>query len=237
MRLKGKIALVTGGTKGLGQALIKSLSSEGARVITCARSISSSDKVQNVVYMEADVTNEDDISTLVKDIEENFGSVNILINNAGYGGRLAKAWETDSDEILKHWKTNTNAPISLIRKIIPSMLKNKDGTIVNISSQAGKRAVPGLSAYSSSKFALVGYADALAKEIEGTGVRCFTICPAGMNTKLRGSLFQDAEKKQDPNVVAKLITEMICESLPAMNGAEVLIKDGKVVSIEHSRTN
>jgi len=237
MRLKGKNALVTGGTKGLGLALVKSLSNEGANVVTCARSISSSNKEPNVVYMEADISKEDEVSTLVKDIEESLGPVSLLINNVGYGGSLAKAWETDSDEVLKHWMTNTNAPISLIRKIIPSMLKNRDGTIVNIASQAGKRAVPGLSAYSSSKFALVGYADALAKEIEGTGVKCITICPAGMNTEVRRSLFDDAEKQQDPGVVAHLITDMICGSIPTMNGAEVIIKDGKVVSVEHSRTN
>ena len=116
------------------------------------------------------------------------------------------------------------------------MVNTKESWICNISSQAGKRAVPNLAAYSATKFALIGMTQALSKENDWSNLSCISVCPAGMNTDMRESLFgiKDAQKQQTSMSVAKIIKNILTKTIPVENGSEILIKNGRIQRIELS---
>lgn len=241
MELKSKVALVTGGTRGLGAAIVKRLSLEGCEVVSCARRIpkvaggyaQAADSLPLV--FEADVSQQAGATGLVQLVRERLGVPDILVNNVGYCGTTAKAWETPTDEFASSWAGNVMSAVWLTRLLLPEMLKRDRGIIVYISSQAGKRAVPRLAAYSASKFALMGFTQVVAKEIEGSCVKSLTICPAGMNTSMREAVFGDAANQQSPDAVAKTIVDVLSNTVEVPHGAEIIIRGGKIVHVERPR--
>ena len=108
------------------------------------------------------------------------------------------------------------------------MKKNNSGTIINISSRAGRRAVPKLSAYTAAKFAVRGLTESVAKELQDTGIKCISISPAGVNTGMRAMVFgqEDAENQQDTSRINEVISRILSGSLKVSNGSDiVIIKD------------
>jgi len=179
--LKGKKALVTGGTKGIGQAIADELAKAGAQVIVSART-----KPEETPhhFIAADLTNADDVSQLAKEVEDTFGGIDILINNVGGlttpGGGHSKL--TDA-----HWQQeldlNLISAIRLDRVLLPKMIEKQNGVIIHISSVAGKQALWSLNmAYAVSKAALNSYSKALATELAGQGVRVLTVAPGATKT-------------------------------------------------------
>ena len=236
---KSKVALVTGGSKGLGSALVsRFISDDNCSVVSCARHLPPGTVSENPshTFIKADVSQEKEVDRLVSAVLEKHNTIDILVNNVGYGGKLEKAWLISSEQFKIHWINNFMSSVWTTRLVLPLMLDKGHGTIVYVSSQAGKRAVPGVSAYSASKFALVGFAQAVAKEISGSGVKVLTVCPAGMNTSMREELFHDSGKQQSVDTVAGIISDVISGVPDLPNGSEVLIRDGKIIHVECSRT-
>ena len=174
------------------------------------------------------------MSSFADPLIESGKPIDILINNAGYGGTLSTLADTTEEELADHVALNFVSPFLLTKRLLPMLLAAKQGWIVNLASQAGKRGVPRLAAYSATKFALVGMGQTLAKELQDTSVTCVTICPGGMNTSMREDLFGDAGKQQTTMSVATIIRDIITGVIPVSTGAEVLIKDGRIQRIELS---
>ncbi|MEH3114339.1 SDR family oxidoreductase [Pedobacter terrae] len=181
LNLKGKRALVTGGTKGIGQAIADELAKAGAQVIVSARTEPEETPHH---FIAADLTNADDVSRLAKEIEDTFGGIDILINNVGGLTTPSGGHSTLTDA---HWQQeldlNLISAIRLDRVLLPKMIEKQNGVIIHISSVAGKQALWNLNmAYAVSKAALNSYSKALATELAGKGVRVLTVAPGATKT-------------------------------------------------------
>lgn len=179
--LKGKTALVTGGTKGIGKAIADELAKAGAQVIVSART---KPEVTTHHFIAADVTNSDDVELLAREIEAAYGGINILINNVGGLTTPGGGHSTLTDT---HWQQeldlNLISAIRLDRKLLPKMIEKQSGVIIHISSVAGRQALWNLNlAYAVSKAALNSYSKALATELAGKGVRVLTVAPGATKT-------------------------------------------------------
>src|SRR5438132_3634487 len=164
----GKTAIVTGGSRGIGRAIVLALAREGARVaFTYAQNKAMADEIANgdtIVGFQADVTNMDQAKDVVKQVKEKFGRIDILVNNAGItrDKLLALMSEKDWDDVLD---TNLKGVFNLTKPVVGMMLRQRSGAILNITSISGIVGMPGQVNYSSSKAGMIGFTKALAKEI------------------------------------------------------------------------
>lgn len=180
--LEGKVALVTGGTKGIGKAIADRLAQAGAKVIVTARNQPESDVKHH--FIAADLTNPQDVSNLTKEIETKFGGVQILINNVGGLTTPGGGFSALTDE---HWESelqlNLLSGIRLDKALLPKMIEAKSGVVIHISSVAAKQALWNLNlAYAVSKAALNAYSKAIATELAPQGVRVLTVSPGATKT-------------------------------------------------------
>lgn len=192
-KLNNKTALITGAGKGLGKAIALALAAEGVNLALIARTESDLKKVAdeakeinstiNVVYATADVSNFDDVAKVCTKIATSLGSIDILVNNAGIG-KFGKFLELEVTEWENIVKTNLFGPYYFIKHILPQMLERKNGDIVNISSTAGLKGAPLTSAYSASKFGLMGLSESLMYEARKSNIRVFTLTPSTIATDL-----------------------------------------------------
>ena len=168
MGFDGKVAIVTGGSRGIGRAIVQALASEGAKVaFTYAQNKVAADEVANadtVVGFQADVTSFDEAKNLAKQVKERFGRVDILVNNAGItrDKLLALMSEKDWDDVID---TNLKGVFNLTKPVVGMMLRQRSGSILNITSISGVVGMAGQANYSSSKAGMIGFTKALAKEI------------------------------------------------------------------------
>jgi len=182
--LRGKNAIVTGASRGLGVYIAKRLADEGVNVVLAARS---AEKLEDVcatcastgvraISVAADVTSLDDQRRLVATAEREFGAVDILVNNAGIE-IVAPFKELSLDQIDDVIRTNLSAPIWLTKLVLQSMLARRSGAIVQVASLAGKTPVPYNSIYATTKAGLINFSESLQIELKGTGVTSSVVCP------------------------------------------------------------
>jgi NAD(P)-dependent dehydrogenase (short-subunit alcohol dehydrogenase family) len=187
--LAGKVVVITGGSRGLGLVLARALLERGARVAICARDEPEIVRARELlapyggeVYGAAcDVTDRDEVRRFIASVEDDFGPIDVLINNAGIiqVGPLALMTEDDFEQALE---VNLRGPLHAMLAVLPAMRKRKAGRIVNIASIGGKIAVPHLAPYSTSKFALVGLSEAMRAELVSDGIYVTTVCPGLLRT-------------------------------------------------------
>lgn len=190
--LKGKIALVTGGTKGIGRAIAERLSQAGAKVIVTARN-KAEDANPDHHFIAADVTQHTQVTGLVQEINDSFGGIDILIDNIGGLTTPGGGFSSLTDE---HWETelqlNLLSAIRLDRALLPKMIEKKNGVIIHISSVAGLQPLWNLNlAYAVSKAALNAYSKSLASELAGKGIRVVTVSPGATKTPPMEKFVQD----------------------------------------------
>ncbi|QXV63941.1 SDR family oxidoreductase [Mucilaginibacter sp. 21P] len=180
--LKGKRALVTGGTKGIGKAIADELAAAGATIIVSART-KPDDTTHH--FISADLTKADQVSALAKEIADTFGGIDILINNVGGLTTPGGGHSTLTDELWQQeLDLNLISAIRLDRILLPQMIEKKSGVIIHISSVAGKQALWNLNmAYAVSKAALNSYSKALSTELADKGVRVLTVAPGPVRTE------------------------------------------------------
>ncbi|MDE3180702.1 MAG: SDR family oxidoreductase [Acidobacteriota bacterium] len=189
--LKNKVAVVTGGTRGIGYSIAEALVKEEARVFVCGRKgaevkkavdslagLSSEDKAGGA---EADVSRYEDCRRLIRAAADRFGGIDILVNNAGVGifNPIDQLKPEDWDAVIG---TNLSGVFYCCREAIPLMRQRGGGYIFNISSLAGVNAFPGGSAYNASKFGLNGFSEAMMQEIRYDGIRVSYIMPGSVAT-------------------------------------------------------
>ncbi|HSU26956.1 MAG TPA: SDR family oxidoreductase [Chitinophagaceae bacterium] len=184
-----KVVVVTGGTDGIGKALVDALLSQGAKVATCGRNHDKLYRLQseypsaNLVTMVADVSNENDCHRLMEITVKDFGGIDVLINNAGVSMH-ALVKEANIDVIKKVMNINFFGTVYCTRYALESIIERK-GTIVGVSSIAGYRGLPGRSGYSASKFAMQGWLEAIRTELTGDGVNVMWVCPGFTTSNIR----------------------------------------------------
>ena len=190
---KQKIVMITGASKGLGKALAMKFAEEGAKVAICARNAGPLKEVEEVlramgaevVACEADVSNARDVDRFVSVTEEMWGSVDVLINNAsvfGPGPRLLADYP--EEEFLEVLRINTLNPFLVTKRVLPGMISSGTGSVINITSEAGRTGFGEWGAYGISKFAVEGLTQTWADELDGTGVRVNMVDPGEMDTDM-----------------------------------------------------
>jgi NAD(P)-dependent dehydrogenase (short-subunit alcohol dehydrogenase family) len=184
--MESSVWLITGCSSGIGRALAAAALSAGHRVVLTARTIDSLQELAalhpaKALVLPLDVTKPVRISEIVAQVESHFGTIDVLVNNAGVG-YLAAVEEGRDEEIRWQFETNFFGPAALARAVLPGMRRRGRGTIVNISSMAGFIGMMGMGYYSASKFALEGLTEALWQELEPLGLRAMLVEPGGFRT-------------------------------------------------------
>jgi short-subunit dehydrogenase len=189
-KLERNVSVVTGASSGIGRDLAVLLAREGCKVVLCARNLEKlnlvADEIKkfggDVIVVKADIGDYNDIDNLIETVINKFSRIDILVNNAGYGiyGNFHIA---PFDEMEKLIRVNFLGSAYAIYRVIPFMISQGGGTIVNISSVVGKRGVPGMAIYSASKFALTGLTEALRVEYKKYGIHFISVHPGSTKTK------------------------------------------------------
>lgn len=188
---KDKVVVVTGGTDGIGKALVEELLSAGAKVATCGRNHDKLYRLQAgfpsfpLHTMVADVSNENDCRRFIETTIKFYGGIDILINNAGISMR-ALLKDASIDVIRKVMDINFFGAVYCTKYALPSIIERK-GTIVGVSSIAGYRGLPGRNGYSASKFALQGWLEAIRTELMADGVHVMWVCPGFTASNIRNA--------------------------------------------------
>tara|TARA_B100001057_G_scaffold458260_1_gene507325 strand:- start:835 stop:1584 length:750 start_codon:yes stop_codon:yes gene_type:complete len=185
-----RIAIITGGAQGFGLAITKRIIQSGGKVIVWDIDKEAIEKAQkeinsdNFNFRLVDVTDFNIVKSSIKEIEEQFGKIDIFVNNAGITGMNAKVWDYPIDEWKKVIELNLNSTFYCCKAIVPHMVKNNYGRIVNIASIAGKEGNPNASAYSTSKAGVIGLTKSLGKELADKDIAVNCITPAAAKTRI-----------------------------------------------------
>ncbi|HKQ52900.1 MAG TPA: SDR family NAD(P)-dependent oxidoreductase [Pyrinomonadaceae bacterium] len=187
--VRGRVVLITGGSRGLGLVLGRELAREGARLAICARDAKDLERAREeledggatVLAVACDVKDQDRVEEMVRAVRDHFGQIDVLINNAGIieVGPMEVMTVEDYEEAMK---THFWAPLYTTHAVLSEMRARGEGRIVNIASIGGKISVPHLLPYSASKFALVGFSEGLRAELAKDGIVVTTVCPGLMRT-------------------------------------------------------
>ena len=198
MSLKGKVAIVTGGSRGIGRAIVQRLAAEGAKVaFTYIQNKALADEVaqgETIAGYQADVTNFEQAKDFVKQVKDRFGRIDILVNNAGItrDKLLAMMSEKDWDDVID---TNLKGAFNLSKPVVGVMIRQRSGTILNVTSISGIIGMPGQVNYSSSKAGMIGFTKALAKELAKANITVNALALGFVETDMTAVLNEDYRAK------------------------------------------
>ncbi|HVO59303.1 MAG TPA: SDR family NAD(P)-dependent oxidoreductase [Terriglobales bacterium] len=229
--LHSQVAVVTGAGRGIGAAIARRLATLRATVVLCGRTRSHLQSTADAVaneggkseIAECDVTNLQAVEQLASRVRDGYGRVDILVNDAGiggFGGPIHQLPPAQWDQILN---TNLRGVYYAIRAFAPMMIQAKGGHIINISSLAGKNALPNGAAYAASKWGLNGLTYSVAEELRTYDIRVSVICPGSVDTSLSPHAGKDRGKMLQPEDVA-LAVEMLVTQAPRSFISEVLLR-------------
>ena len=199
-----KIWFVTGGSSGFGAALTQAIINRGDRVAATFRKAEQASAFTQQhdgrgAGIVMDVTDAAQVSGAVKQVQEQFGHIDVLVNNAGYG-TIGALEEFSMDEVRQQMETNFFGALALTKEVLPLMRAQGSGHIVQISSQAGFRATAGFGLYNASKFALEGFSEALAQEVSSFGIRVVLVEPGPFRTEFLAGSMKLPEQRIDAYV-------------------------------------
>lgn len=205
MKLKDKIALITGAGRGIGKAVALDYAREGAKLAICARTASEIEETAREIEaagaeclaLECDVSQEEPVLKLIRDVEKHFGRIDVLINNAGVMTRPTPITELE----VRKWDytiaVNLRGPFLVTRAVLPIMIRRKSGSIINVSSSIGRSAYANFAAYAASKWGLEGLTQTVAAEVGGRNIRVNSVEPGYVATKLTGYSGSNPESVTD----------------------------------------
>ena len=234
-KLAEKVALITGASAGIGQACARALASEGARLVLTARRQERLDTLKKeaaslgteAVSVVGDAREEETAIRTVKGAVDAFGRIDILINNTG-AGNYKNLVDTSADDYDGLMDTNVRSTFLFTRHTVPVMLQQKSGTILMISSMAGVYGFGGEAVYCMTKFAQVGFAQALDRELRESGIKVGAICPGGVKTEFaigKGRTETGVAQSEmlDPEDVAAVVL-LACTQSPKSRLIEVQMR-------------
>jgi 2-dehydro-3-deoxy-L-rhamnonate dehydrogenase (NAD+) len=193
--LAGRFAVVTGGAQGFGKAVVERFVQSGAKVAIWDRDIALAEKTakalgDSVVAITCDVGDPASVAAARERTLERYGRIDILINNAGIAGAIAKTWETDVDDWRQVMRINLDGPFICSRAVVPLMIEQNYGRIVNIASIAGKEGNPNAAHYSASKAGVIALTKSLGKELAGYDIAVNAVTPAAAKTAIFDQITQ-----------------------------------------------
>jgi 3-oxoacyl-[acyl-carrier protein] reductase len=229
--LVGQVAVITGAGRGIGAAIARSLAQMDATVVLCGRTAAHLESTAKVIARQGghadaipcDVTNLASVEAAAKRIEASFGRLDILVNNAGvggFGGPLHQLPRDAWDQILN---TNLRGVYYMICAFAPAMIRARSGHIINISSLAGKNALPNGAAYAASKWGLNGLTYSVAEELRSHNIRVSVICPGSTNTELSPHEGKNPAKMLQPEDVAHAVAMLVTQT-PQSFVSEILLR-------------
>ena len=233
------VALVTGGGRGIGRGIALRLAKEGWTVVVTARSadqLSETVKLAEgrVIAVPADVADRPSVKALVRSVEYMAGPVDLLVNNAATGGPFGPFWETNPEEWWRCQEVNVRGPMLCCRELVPGMIARQAGRIINVVSGAGVQAYPDMSAYVTSKTALVRLSEQLALELKPHGISVFPIRPGLVRTAMVDEARQrlpyiqkllDDGMEVTPDVVATLVLALASGMADSLSGRLFSVSD------------
>jgi len=195
--LKDRVAIITGGAQGFGLAISKRIIQSGGKVViwdideiavkAALKEINSND----LSYKKVDVTNFEEIEKALLETENKLGKIDLFVNNAGITGMNAKVWDYPLDEWKKVIELDLNSTFYCCKAVVPYMIKNNYGRIVNIASIAGKEGNPNASAYSTAKAGVIGFTKSLGKELADINIAVNCVTPAAAKTRIFDQMTQE----------------------------------------------
>jgi len=204
-RFKDKVAVITGGAQGIGEAIARRLASEGAMVaildIQCekgqavAKDICS--KKGSATAIKVDITDSQDVKQAVKEVEDKLEKVDILVNNAAWSGEAAPFIELTEEHWDKLIAINLRGPITVTRAVLDGMINRNCGKIVNIGSDAGRLGAGGESIYSACKGGIITFTKTLARELTRYNILVNCVCPGPTDTPMRVTVYKDNPKRAE----------------------------------------
>ncbi|HEX8815455.1 MAG TPA: SDR family NAD(P)-dependent oxidoreductase [Terriglobales bacterium] len=229
--LQGQIAVVTGAGRGIGAAIAEKLAAMGATVVVCGRTVPSLQKVAERIAQSGgraeaiacDVADLRSVEAMAQQVEKKFGRLDILVNNAGVGAFSTPLYKMAPEEWERVINTNLRGVYYCIRSFAGMMIKAGRGHIVNISSLAGKNALPNGAAYAASKWGLNGLTYSVAEELRGHGIRASVVCPGSVDTELSPHTGKDAARMLQPSDVAHVVAMLVTQA-PQSFASEVLLR-------------
>jgi len=225
-----KVALVTGGTGGLGRAVTLAFLHEGASVIASYIKKEEADALRDAVGPHAhlellplDATNEAECRSFIDGITARYGRLDILVNTIGGYAAGKPMWETDAKTFQLMLTLNLQAGQNLAKAVVPAMLRRKSGAIVNIASKAAFDHAVGAAAYATSKAAALALFDCLALDLKGSGVRVNSVLPSIIDTEPNRKAMPDADfsKWPKPEEIARVILFLCSDDAKVVHGAAV----------------
>jgi NAD(P)-dependent dehydrogenase (short-subunit alcohol dehydrogenase family) len=203
-KLEGKIALITGGSKGIGKGIAEAYLKEGAQVIICGRTeadlLATGDELKEfgqINYVVCDITKLEDVYELTNQIEAVMQRLDILVNNASILGVKAPIMKYPEDVWQDVINVNLNAQFFVTKALLPLLLQSKNASIINVSSSVGRKGKKDWGAYAASKFGVEALTQVLADEMSDTKVRVNSVNPGGTRTDMRADAYPD----EDPNTL------------------------------------
>ncbi|MFX0086438.1 MAG: SDR family oxidoreductase [Candidatus Hodarchaeota archaeon] len=231
METMGKVVIITGASRGIGKAISIKLAEKGMNVVLASRNESKlllvKDKIDKLKNSEAliiptDVTKEDDVKQLVEKTLAKFGTIDVLINNAGIG-IFKRADEFTLKDFNQIFDVNVKGVFLLTKYVIPHMIQRKSGHVIIISSIAGKNGFKSGTLYAASKHAVMGYSWSLREDVKEFGIKVTAICPGSVLTNFGGKKPTKVEWSMDPEDIAHACDYLVSES-ENVNTAEIIIK-------------
>jgi NAD(P)-dependent dehydrogenase (short-subunit alcohol dehydrogenase family) len=204
MILQNKVTLITGGSTGIGFAIVKTFAREGAKIAICGIEKKSIDEavaeletngIQSKGYL-CNIGNEEEVIRAVKEIHHDFGKIDILINNASVVGQIAPVVELNTFELMNALTVNIAGLVNISREVLKVMIPAGSGNIINISSNVGRRGLQNRAPYVMSKWAMHGFTQTLALETAAQGIRVNGIAPGPVETeRLKGAMEEMARAR------------------------------------------
>ena len=229
--LSNQVALVTGAGRGIGAAIAKKLASLGTTVVLCGRTLKPLEATAAAISAaggkahpeQCDVCDSGSVQKLAEAVEKNFGRLDVLVNNAGIGSFSTPLHELTPEAWEKILNTNLRGVFYCIRAFAPIMVRAKAGHIINISSLAGKNALPNGAAYAASKWGLNGLSYSVAEELRAHKIRVSVVCPGSVDTELGPHTGKDPGRMLKAEDVAHVV-EMLVSQAQQSFVSEVLLR-------------
>jgi NAD(P)-dependent dehydrogenase (short-subunit alcohol dehydrogenase family) len=202
MELKSKSAIITGGGRGIGKAIARAFLESGASVAIASRNWDELEKAGEelskfgpVRSFRADISQEEDVRQLVREVLRTFGSVDVLVNNAGVQGPIGRFWEVDFEDWIENVRVNLIGTARCTRQVLPVMISKKAGKIINLSGGGATSPRPWFSGYGTGKAAIVRFTETLAEEVKEYHIDVNAIAPGAVNTRMLEEVLEAGGEK------------------------------------------